>query len=72
MDACIHMDIYAFDKQPIEIQKNNLSIVWAGGLGSTLNYHYGINTAKLDAEILMAKALKKDRKYIILNNNPLR
>ena len=23
-----------------------------------------INTAKLDAEILMAKALKKDRKYI--------
>ena len=28
-----------------------------------------INTAKLDAEILMAKALKKDRKYIILNNN---
>ena len=27
-----------------------------------------INTAKLDAEILMAKALKKDRKYIILNN----
>ncbi len=24
-----------------------------------------INTAKLDAEILMAKALKKDRKYII-------
>jgi len=28
-----------------------------------------INTAKLDAEILMAKALKKDRKYIILNYN---
>ncbi len=28
-----------------------------------------INTAKLDAEILMAKALKKDRKYIILNDN---
>jgi release factor glutamine methyltransferase len=27
-----------------------------------------INTAKLDAEILMAKVLKKDRKYIILNN----
>ena len=27
-----------------------------------------INTAKLDAEILMAKAIKKDRKYIILNN----
>ena len=27
-----------------------------------------INTAKLDAEILMAKALKKDRKYIILND----
>ena len=27
-----------------------------------------INTAKLDAEILMAKALKRDRKYIILNN----
>ena len=27
-----------------------------------------INTAKLDTEILMAKALKKDRKYIILNN----
>ncbi len=27
-----------------------------------------INTAKLDAEILMAKALKKNRKYIILNN----
>ncbi|MFL2854727.1 MAG: peptide chain release factor N(5)-glutamine methyltransferase [Candidatus Pelagibacter sp.] len=27
-----------------------------------------INTAKLDAEILMAKTLKKDRKYIILNN----
>ncbi len=27
-----------------------------------------INTARLDAEILMAKALKKDRKYIILNN----
>ena len=28
-----------------------------------------INTAKLDAEILMAKALKKDRKYIILHYN---
>ena len=27
-----------------------------------------INTAKLDAEILMAKALKKDRKFITLNN----
>ncbi len=27
-----------------------------------------IYTAKLDAEILMAKVLKKDRKYIILNN----
>ena len=26
-----------------------------------------INTAKLDAEILMAKTLKKDRKFIILN-----
>ena len=29
----------------------------------------GIITAKLDVEILMAKALKKDRKYIILNDN---
>ena len=28
-----------------------------------------INTAKLDAEILMAKTLNKDRKFIILNNN---
>jgi release factor glutamine methyltransferase len=28
-----------------------------------------INTAKLDAEILMAKTLRKDRKFIILNNN---
>ena len=28
-----------------------------------------IDSAKLDAEILMAKALKKDRKYIFLNNN---
>jgi release factor glutamine methyltransferase len=28
-----------------------------------------IQTAKLDTEILMAKALGKDRKYIILNNN---
>ena len=28
-----------------------------------------INTAKLDAEILMAKTLKKDRKFIMLNNN---
>ena len=28
-----------------------------------------INTAKLDAEILMAKTLKKDRKFIIMNNN---
>ena len=27
-----------------------------------------IITARLDAEILMAKTLKKDRKYIILNN----
>ena len=27
-----------------------------------------INTAKLDAEILMAKTLKKDREYIILNS----
>ena len=26
-----------------------------------------INSAKLDAEILMAKTLKKDRKFIILN-----
>ena len=28
-----------------------------------------IQTAQLDAEILMAKTLKKDRKFIILNNN---
>ena len=28
-----------------------------------------IPTAKLDAEILMAKSIEKDRKYIILNNN---
>ena len=28
-----------------------------------------IQSAQLDAEILMAKALGKDRKYIILNNN---
>ena len=28
-----------------------------------------IPTAKLDAEILMAKSIDKDRKYIILNNN---
>ena len=28
-----------------------------------------IPTAKLDSEILMAKALGKDRKYIVLNNN---
>ena len=28
-----------------------------------------IGSAKLDAEILMAQALKKDRKYIFLNNN---
>ena len=28
-----------------------------------------IDSAKLDAEILMAKVLKKDRKYIFLNNN---
>jgi len=28
-----------------------------------------IRTAQLDTEILMAKALNKDRKYIILNNN---
>ena len=28
-----------------------------------------ISTAKLDAEILMAKAIGQDRKYIILNNN---
>ena len=28
-----------------------------------------ISTAKLDAEILMAKSIEKDRKYIVLNNN---
>ena len=28
-----------------------------------------IKTAQLDTEILMAKAIGKDRKYIILNNN---
>ena len=28
-----------------------------------------IQTAQLDTEILMAKALGKDRKYIVLNNN---
>ena len=28
-----------------------------------------IKTAELDAEILMAKAIGKDRKYLILNNN---
>ncbi len=28
-----------------------------------------IQTAKLDTEILMAKAIKKDRKYIIINND---
>ncbi|WP_435090464.1 peptide chain release factor N(5)-glutamine methyltransferase [Candidatus Pelagibacter bacterium nBUS_30] len=33
-----------------------------------LNSKY-IQTAQLDTEILMAKALGKDRKYIILNNN---
>tara|TARA_B100001173_G_scaffold12403_1_gene10531 strand:+ start:712 stop:1554 length:843 start_codon:yes stop_codon:yes gene_type:complete len=30
-----------------------------------------IHTAKLDAEILMAEAIKEDRKYIILNDNEL-
>ena len=28
-----------------------------------------IHTAKLDTEILMAKAIGMDRKYILLNNN---
>ena len=36
--------------------------------GTNILINKRINTAKLDAEILMAKALKKDRKYIILNN----
>jgi release factor glutamine methyltransferase len=37
--------------------------------GETILKNKHIQTAKLDAEILMAKAIKKDRKYIILNNN---
>ena len=36
--------------------------------GINILTHKKINTATLDAEILMAKALNKDRKYIILNN----
>ena len=37
--------------------------------GESILKDKSIPTAKLDAEILMAKSIEKDRKYIILNNN---
>ena len=37
--------------------------------GTNILKNKKIKTAKLDTEILMAKAIKKDREYIILNNN---
>ena len=37
--------------------------------GESILKDNSIPTAKLDAEILMAKSIEKDRKYIILNNN---
>ena len=37
--------------------------------GESILKDKSIQTAKLDAEILMAKSIEKDRKYIILNNN---
>ena len=37
--------------------------------GESILKDKSIPTAKLDAEILMAKSIDKDRKYIILNNN---
>jgi release factor glutamine methyltransferase len=44
----------------------NIQVAIKDGINILLDKR--INTAKLDAEILMAKALKEDRKYIILNN----
>ena len=37
--------------------------------GESVLKNKSIPNAKLDAEILMAKSIEKDRKYIILNNN---
>ena len=37
--------------------------------GTNILKSRSIQTAKLDAEILMAKVLGTNRKYIILNNN---
>ena len=37
--------------------------------GESVLKNESIPSAKLDAEILMAKSIEKDRKYIILNNN---
>jgi len=45
-----------------------MNIQLAIQLGTSILTNKRINTSKLDAEILMAKTLKKDRKYIILNN----
>ena len=39
--------------------------------GATILKSNCIQTAQLDTEILMAKALGKDRKYVILNNNKI-
>ena len=38
-------------------------------VGTNILKNQYIQTAQLDTEILMAKALNKDRKYIILNND---
>ena len=37
--------------------------------GANILKNKSIQTAKLDTEILMAKAIGEDRKYIVLNNN---
>jgi len=37
--------------------------------GISILQNRSIRTAKLDTEILMAKAIGKDRKYVVLNNN---
>ena len=45
----------------------NIESAIAEGVNILKSKH--IQTAKLDTEILMAKAIGEDRKYIILNDN---
>ena len=46
-----------------------MNITWAINTGSKILKQNSIPNSKLDSEILMAKTINRDRKYILLNSN---